>query len=147
MSRHVVSPPGRAFADVLHLDPRSRLRYMLVTVSAFGFSGLMHMGLIPPQPLHTTMTAMEMRLWIGSFFWVQIAGFGIELAVSRIFRRVGGQVSGLVRMVVLIWVSTWLCATLPLLVPPFRELGYWSVYPIPFSIFQGVLGDGWLQWA
>ena len=147
MSRHVVSPPGRALADVLHLDRRSTLRYMLVTVSAFGFSGLVHMGLIPPQPLHTTMTAMEMRLWIGSFFWVQIVGFGIEVVVSRIFRRVGGHLSGLVRMLVLIWASMWLCATLPLLVPPFHELGYWSVYPIPVSIVQGFWGDGWLQWA
>ena len=121
---------------------------MLVTVSAFGFSGLVHMGLIPPQPLHTSMTAMEMRLWIGAFFWVQIAGFGIELVVSGIFRRVGGgHVSGLVRMLVLVWVSVWLCATLPLIVPPFRELGYWSVYPIPISIVQGSFGNGWLQWA
>ncbi|KAL8790960.1 MAG: hypothetical protein Q9195_006105 [Heterodermia aff. obscurata] len=147
MSRNIVSPPGRALANVLHLDPRSTLRYMLVTVSAFSFSGVVHMGLVPPQPLHTTMTLMEMRLRIASFFWVQIAGFAIELVVSGIFRRAGGRVSGLVRVVVLVWVSMWLCATLPLVVPPFRELRYWSVYPIPVSVFQGILGRGWLQWA
>lgn len=121
---------------------------MLVTISAFGLSGVVHMGLVPPRPLHTTMTPMEMRMRIGSFFWVQIAGFAIEVVVSGIFRGAGGRVSGLVkRVVLLVWVSAWLCATLPLVVPPFRELRYWSVYPIPVSIFQGLFGDGWLQWA
>lgn len=153
MSRHVVSTPGRALADALHLPKEGWggwTRWALVTVSAFGFSGVVHMGLIPPTPRNTGMSAMEMRAWIGAFFWVQVLGFGIEVlgarAWGRLFPGVGTE-RRVVRIGMLIWVVGWLCVSLPLVVPPFRELGYWRMWPMPVSVVQGIMGRGWVVWA
>ncbi|KAG6986413.1 hypothetical protein G7Y79_00097g101370 [Physcia stellaris] len=159
MSRQVVSTPGRSLADALGLENGGRegkrgwqgwARWALVTVSAFGFSGIVHMGLIPPKPLNTGMGAMEMRLWIGAFFWVQVLGFGLEVlgaqAWGYFFPGIGTERRAM-RMGVLVWVIAWLCVSLPLIVPPFRELGYWRVWPMPVSVVQGVVGRGWVMWA
>ncbi|KAI4268408.1 MAG: hypothetical protein L6R35_006768, partial [Caloplaca aegaea] len=82
-----LSIPGRSLSQALGIPTESSLGYMLQVISAFVLSGVMHMGLIPPQPLSTAMTAMEMRSFVASFFWLQILGIGIELGVLKFVGR------------------------------------------------------------
>ena len=164
--------PGRVAADGLRLGRGGVGGYMLMTVSAFLFSGVVHAGLIPPYPRGAAMTAGWMRVYVGGFFWVQGLGFGIEVFAGEVWRRlvgaggrgVGGRVEGgqavgargleinseslepwagkIKALLVLVWVATWLSITLPLIVPPFRELGYWRVWPVPVSVVNWVMGRG-----
>ncbi|KAL8912480.1 MAG: hypothetical protein Q9171_002493 [Xanthocarpia ochracea] len=143
-----LSTPGRALAKALSIETRSTVGYMLQIVSAFSLSGIMHMGLIPPEPRGTAMTAMEMRLYVGSFFWMQALGIGVELGVVRIFRRIlpGWSVSPLRKAGTLMWVMLWFSCTVPLLVVPFRELGYWKYPPLPISVIGWLLGRECWTW-
>ncbi|MCJ1394296.1 hypothetical protein MMC18_007174 [Xylographa bjoerkii] len=49
--RYPTSMPGRALAQYLDLPPGGRGDYALRTISAFGLSGWIHGGLVPPEPL------------------------------------------------------------------------------------------------
>ncbi len=148
MNRHLVSTPGRFLANAWGIPRSSLLGYALLTTSAFFFSGVMHMGLVPPEPLHTKASAMEMRLRIAAFFWAQIPAIGVEILVSKILRRLAPKfsTSPLAKFLTMIWVAAWSAIILPILTVPFRELGYWRVYPVPVSIMQGLSGNGWLTW-
>lgn len=145
-----LSVPGRSLARSIGIDRRSWGGYMLPVISAFALSGVMHMGLIPPKPLNTAMSALSMRLYIGLFFWIQIFGIGIEVLVSRAMKRFcpqsrwQGSVAGRIGM--LMWVMLWFSYTLPLLTVPFRELGYWRYPPLPVSVVRWGLGAGWWGW-
>ncbi|KAI4229012.1 MAG: hypothetical protein LQ349_006459 [Xanthoria aureola] len=147
-----LSIPGRSFARWIGLERKSaRAGYMCSVVSAFALSGVMHMGLVPPEPVGTEMSAMTMRLYVGAFFWLQILGIGIEVAVVEAFQRVcpsrwrwRGSMVG--RIVTLGWVGLWGSYTLPLLAVPFRELGYWDYPPLPVSVTRWGLGRGWWAW-
>ena len=149
MNRHLTSTPGRTLAHALGVSTRSLLGYALLTISAFGFSGVMHMGLIPPEPPGTEVSAMEMRLRVAGFFWVQIFGVGIEMIVSRLCGRVAPRLreSWVMRGLTVGWVVVWFVMMFPMLTVPFRELGYWEVNPMPVSVVQGVSGYGWLPWS
>ncbi|KAL8969615.1 MAG: hypothetical protein Q9197_004245 [Variospora fuerteventurae] len=145
-----LSIPGRSLSQALGIPTESSPGYMLQVMSAFLLSGVMHMGLIPPQPLATAMTAMEMRSFVASFFWLQILGIGIELGVLKFVGRyhVGlTSPSSFGRWYTLLWVMIWFSFTLPLLAIPFRELGYWRYPPIPVSIIGWVCGGDWWVWA
>lgn len=53
--RHAVSEPGRVVAQALGLERkkgswRGLGRYAIICASAFGLSGITHMGLVPPEP-------------------------------------------------------------------------------------------------
>lgn len=143
-----LSIPGRTLAQAMRISTNSTLGFMLQVVSAFLLSGIMHMGLIPPRPRGTSMTAMEMRFYIATFFWLQILGFGIELCVTKIVQRVTPRLSssGVGRYCTLLWVTTWLSCTLPLLAIPFRELGYWTYPPLPLSLISRLGGGSWWVW-
>ncbi|KAL8849149.1 MAG: hypothetical protein Q9221_005872 [Calogaya cf. arnoldii] len=143
-----LSMPGRSLAQLLNLNSQSTVAYIFAVISAFGNSGVMHMGLIPPEPLGTNMTAGEMRLYVGAFFWVQVLGIGIEILVVNAFGRFFLQWNRTIigRMGTVMWVMLWFSYTLPLLAVPFRELGYWTYPALPVSFVSGVLGRGWWVW-
>lgn len=160
MNRITTAAPGRALAESLGLKVatadgnaggwKAVVGYMIVVCSAFGFSGLMHMGLVPPVPRDTSMTPSEMRWRVGSFFWVQVPGFAVELLVARVATRFLSErlrTSVVCRGLTLVWTAAFLCVTLPVLFPAFRELGYWRVWPVPVSLVHGLSGQGWLPWA
>ncbi len=148
MNRQINATPGRVLADHVGFKDDSIPRKMIITTIAFGFSGWMHMGMIPPDPISTNMTPHQMRWNVAAFFWIQPIGFVVEFLVTTVIKQTapGLMSPALSSFVVLVWVSAWLCFTLPLLTAPFRELGYWTVYPVPFSVLSGVAGNGWSTW-
>ena len=148
--RQLVSTPGLSLSQALKFPFSSTRSYALRTISAFLLSGVVHTGLVPPRPPdEAVLSAVQIRLCVAAFFWMQIPGFGVEIIVSKLWNR---HFSALVyrsvkRAVVLTWVILWLCLTLPLLGLAFRQLRYWYVYPIPVSLWCGLLGEGYLTWV
>ncbi|KAK3707557.1 hypothetical protein LTR37_012052 [Vermiconidia calcicola] len=63
--------PGYAIADSLGLRGRSLIRYAIITTVAFGLSGFIHTGLVPPEPLHATISVNIIRMHVAAFFWLQ----------------------------------------------------------------------------
>ena len=143
-----LSIPGRSLAQALGISTRSTVGYMLQVISAFGLSGIMHMGLIPPQSRGTALTAMEMRFYFAFFFWSQMFGIGIELIIVTILQRSFPRLMlpAVARCCTLLWVASWLSCTLPLLAIPARYLGYWTYSPIPVSLISRLAGQGWWVW-
>lgn len=139
-NRHLISDPGVWLADELGLRPGGPARYALLVISGFGLSGVIHMGLIPPFPLHTSLSAMTMRLYVAGFFWAQIPCIFLELLVAKSIEIMvpGMNRGGVARFLTLAWVAAWLSVTLPLLSIPFRELGYWTHHPMPVSVLRGL---------
>ena len=148
INRQITAPPGRSLVQALCIPTKSIAGYTLLTISTFFFSGVMHMGLIPPEPQSTLVSVGSMRLHVAGFFWAQIPAFGIELVVSKLVGRFIPRALNwsATRAVVIAWTASWLCLTLPLLTVPFRELGYWNNYPVPVSLLQGLAGKGWWTW-
>ncbi|KAI9846347.1 MAG: hypothetical protein M1837_004200 [Sclerophora amabilis] len=147
--RNLTTSPARSLERLLNVRHSSLLDYTFLTVSAFFFSGILHMGLVPPEPIHSTLSPNTLRLSLAAFFWAQIPAFAIETAVSKLWpSRVsrGETLRPLVKVVLVIWTITWLYLTLPLLAVPFKELGYWKVYPVPVSLLGGLTGNGWVPW-
>ena len=147
-NRQITSNPGRELAHVMGIPTTSTLGYSLLTVSAFFLSGAIHMGMIPPEPASSLMSANMMRLYLAAFFWAQIPAFQVELVVSKLVATSVPSVlrSPTTRIFVLLWVAGWLSLTLPLLSVPFREIGYWHYFPLPVSLFRGLAGKGWVTW-
>ncbi|KAK5131654.1 hypothetical protein LTR08_000781 [Meristemomyces frigidus] len=133
-----VSGPGFTLADALRLKRNGLARYTLLCAVAFGLSGTIHFGLVPPEPLHATIDPNSIRLYIAGFFWVQPIAMLVELFVAQtVARTLGIQYwqhgAGLkVRMVVNgIWVVAWFALVLPMLGEASRQLGYWRIWPMP----------------
>lgn len=147
-NRQVSAVPGKALGRLLLGEKAntSLLGYMITTTVAFLLSGWLHMGLIPPQPSTQRMTANAMRLYVAGFFWAQIPGFGIELLLAKAIKRLfpGAVDWPGAKVLVVCWAASWLCVTLPILIVPFRELGYEKAYLVPISLFRGLNGEGWL---
>lgn len=143
-----LSIPGRSLAQAIGISTRSTLGYILQVVSAFSLSGIMHMGLIPPRPRGTAMTAMAMRFSVASFFWAQILGIGIELGATTLIQKTFGRSSlpTTRKLCTLLWVILWFSYALPLLADPARELGYWTRSVLPVSIINRLSGGGWWVW-
>ena len=148
MNRQITATPGHELAVAIGLPAKSSLAFAMLTVSAFFFSGVIHMGLIPPEPKSELMTANMMRLIVGAFFWLQVPAFAVEIAVAKMTAAFipTARVWRLTRLLVLMWVACWMCLTLPLLALPFREIGYWHYYAVPVSLLRGVAGKGWITW-
>ena len=148
INRQNTATPGRSLAQALGIPTNSITGFALLTISAFFFSGVMHMGLIPPEPQTGVLSVHWMRLYVAGFFWAQIPAFGIELAVSELVACFIPQAFdwSVTKTVVMIWTAAWLCLTVPLLVVPFRELCYWHYYTVPMSLLQGLSGKGWWTW-
>ena len=147
--RYTTSIPGRSLAQALRVPTHSLKDYSLRTISAFFFSGIVHMGLVPPEPRYATLPTYQVRLYIAMFFWCQAVGFGVELFVSKLTKRFCPDViqSRVAKALTLGWVIFWLCLTLPIVGVGLKQLGYGKVYPVPISILRGLTGNGWLTWV
>ena len=148
VNRQVTATPGRWLAQISGIPTKSLTGYALLTISAFFFSGVMHMGLVPPEPQASQMSAGWIRLYVGGFFWAQTLAFGFELAASKLFARCIPQALNwsVTKALVTAYTAAWLCLTLPLLAVAFQELRYWHIYPVPVSLLQGLSGKGWWTW-
>ncbi|MCJ1381617.1 hypothetical protein MMC17_004728 [Xylographa soralifera] len=152
--RYQNSMPGRALAQYLGLQPGGRGDYALRTISAFGLSGWIHMGLVPPEPLGG-VDAWKVRMAVGVFFWVQVLGFAVEVGARDLARWMGLGKRGRERRWskigrragTLVWVLGWLCGTLPLLGWAGKELGYFGMYPLPVSLWMRVVEGKWWTWG
>jgi len=147
-NRQLTSTPGRALAQMMGMKSPSASAFACLAVSAFFFSGVLHMGLIPPYPKSDVLTSMEMRLYVASFFWLQIPAFAIEMAVASFAAKFAPSVAHwrASKAVTLFWAVSWSCLAFPLLTPPAREIGYWIRYPVPFSVVQGLSTGHWKIW-
>jgi hypothetical protein len=114
--------------------------------TTFFFSGVVHIGLVPPNPMFATDSANHIRGLILSFFWLQPVGFAVEMLVSRGLRRMGMQKEMLV-VLNAAWFVGWCCLVLPLLGEAGRNLGYWRVWPVPVSLWKGVREGVWFMWG
>ncbi|EMC98236.1 hypothetical protein BAUCODRAFT_146796 [Baudoinia panamericana UAMH 10762] len=151
--RWSVAGPGYAIADGLALKTGGLARYSIITAVAFGLSGVVHVGLVPPEPLHATVDVNWIRLYIAAFFWVQPLAMLLEIAVGRfvgIFIKASywQHSTGLrVRMLAnVLWVVAWFTLCLPLFCEAARHLGYWRPWPVPVSLWKGIVGEGFIAW-
>jgi len=151
--RWSVSGLGYALADAVGLRSGGLARYAVISGVAFGLSGAVHMGLVPPEPLQATMDVNTVRLLVAGFFWVQPVAMVIETVVARTVARLGGLAwwqsgrgRGLRMVVNCVWVIAWFSLSLSLLAEAGRQLGYWRVWPMPVSLWQGLRGEGWVAW-
>ncbi|KAK3686371.1 hypothetical protein LTR37_019880 [Vermiconidia calcicola] len=80
--------PGYAIADMLGLRGGSLIRYAIITTAAFGLSGFIHTGLVPPEPLHATIPVNIIRLHVAAFFWLQPFAILAETVTVRLIQQV-----------------------------------------------------------
>lgn len=151
--RWMTSGPGYALSDALRLRERSLRRYAIISVSAFGLSGITHMGLVPPEPLQANTSASTIRLCVAAFFWTQPLAMMAEVLVAKLATQVlpvsfRHSRQALILRVLLnaIWVLLWFALSIPLLGAAGRQLGYWRVWPVPISLWKGLRGEGWVTW-
>ena len=143
MNRYIMSTPGRCLNQALKVPTSSTLGYAILVTSGFFFSGILHMGLVPPQPLLTQYSPNQIRLLIGAFFWSQVPGIGIEVLVERLLQNHDLKKQNIrTEAFVFAWTLTWLSLTLPLLTVPFQGLRYWKANPLPFSLISYLFGRG-----
>lgn len=159
--RYLTSAPGLALAHVLGLRERSTARYGVIATVAFVLSGIVHMGMVPPEPLHTSMSAAELRLRIAGFFWLQAAGVGIEVLLDRRrARKARGQgpvtkqagsaqtvppYSAVARLGMAAWTLAFLAvAAYFTALPVGRELEWWRMPAVPVSLVAYLAGEK--QW-
>ncbi|KAK6430191.1 hypothetical protein LTR95_013657 [Oleoguttula sp. CCFEE 5521] len=146
--RITTSAPGYALADVLGLKGREWKRYAVISIVAFGCSGVVHMGLVPAEPLWATVSPNRLRLYMGLFFWVQPVGMLGEMLEESLWTRSTGREvweRGWMYRVRLVGmglsVILWFTACLPLIGEVGRQLGWFK-----FSILPGLRGEGWITW-
>jgi hypothetical protein len=129
--RHAVSEPGRWLSDFVGLKS-GLVRYGIICMSAFTLSGITHMGLVPPD----VTNAWELRFMIGAFFFMQPIGILAEVVViERVLSYLETTLSAtrlrtaIIQSLRLCWVLLFMSFPLRLLVMPFEDLGYWSIWP------------------
>ncbi|KAI5273927.1 hypothetical protein E4T47_02959 [Aureobasidium subglaciale] len=143
--RFYCSSPGVWLSDLLHLSHRSYVRYVLLAAITFFFSGIVHIGLVPRDPMFAVESANQIRLRIATFFWLQPVGFAIEMAASIVLRRLGAP-KPVYMMLNILWFMAWCCFVLPPLGEAGRNLGYWRMWPVPLSLWRGFVHGKWLTW-
>ena len=151
--RWMTSGLGYAVSDALRLHRRSVWRYAIISLSAFGLSGITHIGLVPPEPLHASVSANTIRFYVAGFFWLQPLAMMAEVLVLKLLGRILSPESvrsrrgSTVRTVTnAVWLVLWFSLCLPLLGEAGRQLGYWRVWPMPVSVWRGLRGEGWVTW-
>lgn len=151
--RWMTSGPGYAISDVLRLRERSVARYGVISVSAFLLSGITHVGLVPPEPLHASVSANTIRLNVATFFWLQPVAMMAEVVVIKVLTRtlsprflISRQASTLRAVLNALWVLAWFSLCIPLLGEAGRQLGYWRVWTVPISLWKAFCGEGWVAW-
>lgn len=150
--RWTTSGPGYAIADGLGLQHGGLLRYAILSVSAFGLSGIVHAGLVPPEPRYTRDSVQQIRLKMAGFFWAQAIAACIEAGVGRVVTastgpwRTGSRLR--IRMLLnLSWTICWFSLSLPLLTDAARQLGSWQPWPLPLSLWRWYHGEGLFAWS
>ena len=97
--RHLTTTPAYGilslpiFSDCL-APTNSLRRYSLIIGVSFFFSGVVHMGVIPPYPLHTSWSVWGLRIRLAAFFWLQPLGMLIETVVHDGLVEWGGRRPG-----------------------------------------------------
>ncbi|KAL1588918.1 hypothetical protein WHR41_02581 [Cladosporium halotolerans] len=144
--RWVVSGPGVALAEAAGWERGSWRRRAVVVASAFACSGVVHAGVVPPEPepVGGGRGVWGLRGCVVGFFGVQGVGVLVEDAV----RGMGWGLRGWKRGVVSLgWLAGWFCVTLPLLGEVGRGLGWWRGWLVPVSFWRGLRGEGWVAWG
>lgn len=151
--RPLTSGPGEATADLLRLKQKGVIRTAIVTTVAFGLSGIIHTGLVPPEPLFANIDANHVRILVASFFWLQSVIIVLEVLIGTVVAwtigletfeaGVGKVVKMLANALVFLF---WFTATLPIFGEAARQLGYWRIWLVPISIWKGLRGEGWAAW-
>lgn len=151
--RWSVSGPGIAVADYLGLKRGGWARRALVLGSAFGGSGCVHMGLVPPEPVNLDReggwSVGMVRVLVGGFFWAQVLGILVEDLFWRVLgrERWEGRAWWWLRAVGnVVWLWAWFCCCMPLLGEAGRQLGWWRHWLVPVSLVKGMRGEGWVTW-
>ena len=149
VTREIASRPGRALAQYVGIRSSSLAGYAMLIFSAFLFSGIQHAGLIPSEPLRSTMSVLNLKLHIAAFFWAQILAFAVEISVSGLSRQYFPELRGtfIAKVLVLAWMLSWMCLIFPLLAIPLREMRFWTFYPVPVSLCWWLAGNGWSTWG
>ena len=85
--RHLTTTPAYAIISLPIFNnylapPRTLRRYGLIVSVSFFFSGVVHMGVIAPYPLHTLWSVWDLRIRLATFFWLQPVGMLIETVVQ-----------------------------------------------------------------
>jgi hypothetical protein len=159
--RYLTSAPGLAISHALGLRERSTARYGVTTTIAFFLSGIVHMGMVPPEPLHTSMSTAELRLRIAGFFWLQAVGVGIEVLLDRrwktqalrqepLTKQAGSAqtvppYSAMARLGMAAWTLAFLAlAAYYTALPVGRELNWWRMPAVPISLVAYLAGEK--QW-
>ncbi|KAA8909185.1 hypothetical protein FN846DRAFT_943164 [Sphaerosporella brunnea] len=134
MLRAGTVPWGRALADWAGV--KGRKRYALLVAIAFAISAAGH-----AVAVHTVAPAKgggAVR-----FFGMQALGIGIEGAVARLWRAVGGGGGGAgaaTKMLGFVWTLAWLGFTCPLQADEMVEIGLFEKEAVPFSVVRWALG-------
>ena len=151
--RPLTSGPGEAVANMLRLKQKGLLRVAIVTMIAFGLSGIIHTGLVPPEPVFANIDVNDIRLLVAGFFWSQSMIITCEAIVVHLMGStqgfevfeagVGRTFKMIVNTVVFV---LWFTATLPIFGEAARQLGYWRVWLVAVSFWKGLSGEGWTTW-
>lgn len=146
--RAFTSAPGEAVADLLRLKQKRLARYAMVVMISFGLSGVIHMGLVPPEPLCASMAVNEIRLHVAGFFWLQPFAITVEICAVRVLRVLvqpqfldTGTGNRLTMVANMIWLMFWFSLCLPIFGEAARQLGYWRVWLVPVSLWRGLEGQ------
>ncbi|KAM3416665.1 hypothetical protein BST61_g8256 [Cercospora zeina] len=147
-----VTAPGHAFSDLFGLAEDQFERYVWAALSGFGFSGLMHCGIVPREPLFANASggasAFHLKVCIFCFFMSQPIALGIETLVAAIAKIIVGSqfwrrgFGYRLRLLVnAIWVALWFVNATQPLGNALRQLGLFRFSPVPFSIVSWQSGD------
>lgn len=159
--RYITAVPGLAVSSALSLRKGGFAHYAVVACSAFFFSGIIHMGMIPPFPLYTNVPAMQLRLLLATFFWLQPIGVLLETVVDGFFRKMvpaennshdsSRAVSKNIdnqapHLVVQLLIVVWTCAFMSYVTWTTgrivgREMGWWNLHASPVSIVSMLRGE------
>lgn len=131
--RHIVAEPGRWLAGTLGLKDagwQKKVKYMLISVSAFTLSGITHSGMVPAKPRWSVVGAGKLRMSLAGFFWIQPVGIAIEMfLLEPSLRRLSVSMRNLQMLLRVMWTVAFMCLSCTFLVLPFGQLRYWSIIP------------------
>ncbi|KAK3676022.1 hypothetical protein LTR78_004214 [Recurvomyces mirabilis] len=152
--RFTVSAPGYELADLLGFKAGGTIRYAVITFTAFALSGLVHTGLVPPEPLNAIVSPHELRFYVFAFFAVQPIAVLLETLFASLMAKYGGGLerwrSGnglrIRKLINAIWTISWFTLTLGLIGEMGRQLDWWHYWTVPVSLWKGLRGEGWVAW-
>lgn len=146
--RYVTITPGLALVRFLRIPRHSLAWYTVVTWQAFFWSGCIHAGMVPPYPLHTDWSSTALRFRLATFFWLQPLGILIEGLIDTVRRtkpnngNEGTHIFSVYQLLAFLWASTFILVTLwATVLPVGRELGWWLLHPVPFSVTKLIVQE------